>query len=124
MAIVTENLYLVKFYNDYETFYKIGTTVHRYCRFYQIMKLGYEAEIVYMLNGVNPNTAWESEHNLISLFNDNRYNPMIKFGGYTECFNYIDIEKYKSAITHIKFNEKVENIHIQYNPNKGLYGRK
>ncbi|MFA5340283.1 MAG: hypothetical protein WC332_00760 [Clostridia bacterium] len=31
-----EHLYLIKLENSDESFYKIGTSVHRYSRFYQI----------------------------------------------------------------------------------------
>ena len=45
----TNNLYLIKVSDDKESFYKIGNSVHRYCRFYEIMKSGYDVEIIYMI---------------------------------------------------------------------------
>ena len=88
-----ENLYLIKVYNETESFYKIGTTVHRYCRFYEIMKSGYEIVIIHMVFGIDCYKAWEAETYMQSIFSS--YKPLIRFGGYTECFEDINILDYK-----------------------------
>ena len=110
--LFTMNVYLIKLSNDNEEFYKIGTTVHRYCRFYEIMKSGYEVEIIYMIHGLDWTKALDAESYLQSKFI--RYHPLVKFGGYTECFRDINILTYKKIIhsiisnyTEITINKKI-----------------
>lgn len=109
-----ENLYLIKLENQHESFYKIGTSVHRYCRFYQIMKHGYSATITYMLMGLDFYDAINTETQLQGLFK--RYIPKIKFGGYCECFKDINIEDYKNKVSHLipQSKEIVENLEITW----------
>jgi hypothetical protein len=91
-----ENLYLIRLFNNNESFFKIGTSVHKYCRFYEIMKAGYEVEITYMVLHLNCYDAWYLEKHLQSIFP--KYYPLVKFGGYTECVKSIDLDKYKYII--------------------------
>jgi hypothetical protein len=109
-----QNLYLIKLENKKESFYKIGTSVHRYCRFYQIMKFGYRATIIYMLMGLDCRDAMQAEMYLHGIFNP--YDPKKKFGGYRECFQDIDIEYYKSKINNLipKSKEIIENLEISW----------
>lgn len=92
------NIYLVKLWNDEESFYKIGASCHKYSRFYQLMKFGYKAEIVYMPLKLDFYEAYNLESYLQSKFSESSYSPNIKFGGYTECFKDIDIGEYKQAV--------------------------
>ncbi len=86
------NLYLIKLRSVGEDFFKIGTTVHKYCRFYEIMKSKYEIEIVFMVLQLDNYKAWDAEKYLQSKFDS--YVPKKRFGGYTECFKNIDVDNY------------------------------
>jgi len=109
-----ENLYLIKLSDENESFYKIGTTVHKYCRFYEIMKHGYDVEIIYMLFNLEFYKALEAESYLQSIFQS--YTPLKKFGGYTECFLHININTYKSEIHKIfdSYSKNIENLPITW----------
>jgi len=88
------NLYLIKLWNREESFYKIGTTVNKYCRFYQLMKEGYECKIIYLLMKLDYFKVLNLESYYKDLYADLQYTPIKKFGGYTECFHNIDEEDY------------------------------
>lgn len=109
-----ENLYLIKIFNEKESFYKIGLTVHRFCRFYEIMKSGYNVEIVYMIMGIETFESLKLEDKLHSEFSNKSYMPLKKFGGYRECFSIIDMKKYKLLTNEVLLKSKslVENILI------------
>ena len=49
-----------------------------------------------MAFGLDPYIAWEMEKYLQSLWRP--YLPQIKFGGYCECFEYIDPDVFKEKI--------------------------
>ena len=108
------NLYLIRLYNKDESFYKIGTTVHRYCRFYEIMKHGYNVEIVYMILGANYLEALNAEKYLHNQFE--HYKPNVWFGGYTECFKSIDINVYKKLVSELitSYRELTQNLKISW----------
>lgn len=106
------NVYLIRLYNDKESFFKIGITVHRYCRFYEIMKSGYKVDIVCMFMGIEYLKALYLESSLKSIFNP--YLPKIKFGGYTECFKSVDITSFKNEFQSVEYNEVVENLSISW----------
>jgi hypothetical protein len=109
-----ENLYLIKINDEHESFYKIGTTVHRFCRFYEIMKHGYNVEIIYMILGINFYEALNAETQLQGMFNS--YIPCKKFGGYTECFSSIDLNKYKKVSNELisSYKEITQNLKISW----------
>lgn len=109
-----ENVYLIKLKSKEEEFFKIGTTVHRYCRFYEMMKYGYDIEIVYMLFGIDIYEAWDAEKKLQSLFKS--YTPLKKFGGCKECFDYIDVIIYKHKLKNMvtSYTEITENLKISW----------
>ena len=109
-----ENIYLVKLKSEHEEFYKIGTTVHRYCRFYELMKHGYSIEIIHMIFGINFYEAMNAETQLHRLFKP--YTPLKKFGGYRECFSSVDIDYYKQALYKLitLHTEITENLSITW----------
>ena len=109
-----ENIYLIKLKDKKEEFYKIGLSVHRYCRFYEIMKLGYNIEIIYMIFGIEFYEAMSAEMKLHQLFDP--YIPLKKFGGYTECFSHIDIKYYKQMLFSFitSYTEITENLKITW----------
>jgi len=80
------------------------------------MKSGYNVEIVYMIMGIEPSKAMNLECELHKNFKINSYLPLNKFGGYRECFSYIDIDEYKSLTNDILKNSisLVENILISW----------
>lgn len=109
------NLYLIKISDDKESFYKIGNSVHRFCRFYEIMKSGYEIEIVYMIFNLDFHISYGYETLLQNHFSDKSYKTLKKFGGYLECFKDIDIDEYKSIVSKIiTDNEITENLKITW----------
>lgn len=109
-----ENIYLIKLRSDQEQFFKIGTTVHRYCRFYELMKHGYSIEIVYMVFGVDFYEAMNAEGQLQSSFKP--YTPLKKFGGYRECFSSVDINLYKKRLEQLITSHTgiTENLEISW----------
>lgn len=110
----TYNLYLIRVYNDEETFYKIGSTVHRYCRFYEIMKAGYQVDIVYMIMGLDFYKCYEMEAALQLYFSYLSYETNVKFGGHTECFLDIDIDIYKELVSGVEYKELMVDIPITW----------
>lgn len=114
MAINRGNIYLVRVYNAVESFYKIGITVHRYCRFYEIMKSGYSIDIVYMGMGYDYMKALSAEQHLHSIFDI--YYPKAKFGGYRECFSCVDTKIFSAELFRIagEASEYVINLPISW----------
>jgi hypothetical protein len=97
----TSFLYLIKLYNDKETFFKIGISVHKYCRFYQLMKFGYKCKIIYMLCGNDYSQFLLLEEYLHLEYSSKSYNPMTKFGGYRECYINIIQKEYINLLRRI-----------------------
>lgn len=115
VEVKRNNLYLIKVSDDKESFYKIGNSVHRFCRFYEIMKSGYDIEIVYMIFNLDFYISYEYENLLQNHFSDKSYKPLKKFGGYLECFKDIDVDEYKSIVSKIiTDNEITENLKITW----------
>jgi len=110
----TGNIYLIRLQDDNETFFKIGTTVHRYCRFYELMKHGYRIKIIYMVLGIDYDEALKAERQLQELFEP--YLPLKKFGGYRECYSMIPFEYYKNKLHNIisKYKSITENLEISW----------
>lgn len=109
------NLYLIKIYNENESFYKIGNSVHRYCRFYEIIKHGYKIEIVYMILNLEFYTSYKYEEKLHKKFGIHSYTPLNRFGGYTECYKNIDLKEYKSFVSGIiEGKEIVQKLNISW----------
>lgn len=109
-----ENLYLISLRSNKEHFFKIGTTVHRYCRFYELMKPGYKVKIIHMVFGIEFYEALNAEMELQKLFYP--YIPLKKFGGYRECFSFIDIDFYKEKLNQLitSHTEITENLEISW----------
>lgn len=108
------NIYLIEMWDNKESFYKIGTTVHRYCRFYELMKPGYKIKIKYMVFGIEFYESLDAESHLQSCFE--KYTPLKKFGGYTECFSYVDLKKYKYELNKIitKYDSITKELEISW----------
>lgn len=108
------NIYLIRVYNEGESFFKIGITVHRYCRFYEIIKAGYKVDIVYMVMGIPYLDALDYENELHHYFTLNSYAPSTKFGGHTECYNHVDVGSFKERLFNASCSEIVENLPISW----------
>ena len=82
-------LYCMRLTNDTtkEEFWKVGITT-RNDTHYRVNEIGktYVAEVIHEVSG-DLYDIWKTEQRLISENKSSRYIPLIKFGGYTECFS-------------------------------------
>lgn len=86
------SLYLVRIYNDTESFYKIGISVNIKDRFSDLRKeSGYKSEVIRGYKN-NAKIVWESEQKVKEKFKDFSYNPLQYFAGHTECYDEIYFE--------------------------------
>lgn len=109
------NIYLIRLYNDHESFYKIGVTVHKYCRFRLIQKqsnFNYKVDIIYMVFGIDMSDAYKLEDYLKNYFDNLNYTPKVWFGGYSECFKNINIQEYKSILKNYHNDKTIENFEL------------
>lgn len=82
-------LYAIKCYDNNESFYKIGITSNDLkTRFKRKGYLPYDYTPLFEIEG-SPSYIFDLEVRLHSLLKDDRYEPKIEFGGYTECFTTI-----------------------------------
>lgn len=78
-------LYLVRIYNDSESFYKIGISKNTFKRISCITN-NYNKEILFSKPFTDHNLSFDLEHMLHRRFKSLHYFPKIKFIGHTECF--------------------------------------
>lgn len=81
------SLYIIKCWNEFEEFYKVGITSQgvnkRFCsKFY----MPYKYEILYDYKD-NAEKVYDLEKTLHKDLKRYSYTPLLKFGGYTECYN-------------------------------------
>lgn len=82
-------LYAIKCFNDKEVFYKIGITAKNVrLRFPSTRSMPYGYTEIYSIEG-NPDYIFNLETRIHALLFSHRYDPKIRFGGYTECFTTI-----------------------------------
>jgi len=104
-------LYICKFFNDFESFIKIGITTTSIKKRYSGKKynsLGYE--IIEEIKIQDKNTIWLLEEQLKSILKDKKYTPLIKFEGYSECYkieNFKEIYGEFKKITRNYFTKKI-----------------
>ena len=80
-------LYLIKCYNETETFYKVGRTYNTLkTRFYQ---LPYKYEIIKIITSIDGGYIYDLENRFKRIYKNKKYIPIIKFGGMYECFKKI-----------------------------------
>lgn len=92
-------LYLLECSNENESFLKIGITCNTIkSRFSGNRELPYEYKILKILRSDESDCIWEEEVSFKRKFRVYKYNPKIKFQGYTECFN---IENKKEIINYL-----------------------
>ena len=88
---IPANLYIIKCYNDKESFYKIGITKNDVqIRFKDKIRMPYNYDIIQIYN-INLYDAIVLENKLHKFNKKYKYKPKITFGGHTECFNKIDL---------------------------------
>jgi hypothetical protein len=83
------SLYLIKCWNDNETFYKVGITSHKNqkARFHGKF-MPYNYEFISIIND-NANTIYDLETQIHRLLKSKKYTPSIEFKGMGECFSSI-----------------------------------
>jgi hypothetical protein len=82
-------VYIIKIYNKYESFIKIGRTYKSINeRMLFLSHLGYEYDILNIING-DYEFVYNKERDLLNKFKNHKYNPLLKFNGYQECFEEI-----------------------------------
>lgn len=92
-------LYLVSFKNENEEFVKIGFTKHENIRYrFRGYRSKYSIEIIDKKQLMFFD-AFEIEQNLLKIFKDFSYKPLIKFKGHTETIEYNQKQKLMSALT-------------------------
>lgn len=91
-------LYIIRCYNEQESFYKIGITSKDTLeeRFYHSSVMPYEYEIVNIISSQDdPVYIYDLERALHTIHKKVKYTPLISFAGDTECFegiiNYAEI---------------------------------
>lgn len=96
-----DNLYVIKLWNNSETFYKIGISFNTYNRFQFIKhESGYNLEALCIIKS-DCKIIWKLESTLHKLFREIKYNPAVKFAGSKlECFSNID-----GILDHIPFDQ-------------------
>lgn len=77
-------LYVIKCYNDSETFYKIGRTYNKLTK--RFSQIPYKVEIIKIITSKDGGYIFELEKRLKRKYKHLKYLPKIKFGGMYECF--------------------------------------
>lgn len=81
-------LYLIKCWDEYETFYKIGITfVEIISRFKYTFHLPYKYEIIKIIESKDPKEIFNLENYYKKQYKEYKYIPRKVFGGMQECFN-------------------------------------
>jgi len=84
--------YIIKCYNEEESFFKIGKTFNDIkLRFSSNKKMPYKYEIIKTINGESLYIS-RLEQEIKSLNKNNKYLPKISFGGRFECFTKINFK--------------------------------
>lgn len=86
----TAYVYLLHCFNEKENFYKIGITVKH--PLHRIKAIPYNTDII-NYKKVSYKEALHLEKNLHTYHSKYLYKPLIKFGGYTECYTQLCLTK-------------------------------
>ena len=79
-------VYILRCYGSGESFVKIGVTTRTINGRFWKTNMPYEYEIIYVSSG-SPEYVYDKEKSLHRRFKQYKYNPLIHFDGYRECFN-------------------------------------
>lgn len=77
--------YIIKCWNENETFYKIGKTYKKISKRFYKNNLAYNYEIINFIKGTSKEIT-DMEINFKQEFKNFNYRPKIKFGGFSECY--------------------------------------
>lgn len=90
------SIYLMKFENHSEMFYKIGISKNPKYRASKILS-NYEYSVVLISETYHEDARkiWHLENDLHNLFHHFKYKPQVDFKGKTECFSYICKDEFK-----------------------------
>jgi len=92
------SLYLIRCFNETESFYKIGITTKPLSRRFAGSKaLPYSYEEIYVHTGT-AEEVWDLEILLHRKYKNFKYIPMLHFGGMFECFSEIAFDSYKEML--------------------------
>lgn len=80
--------YIMKLYNDTESFFKIGITSNLISVRFHSTKMPYNYEIIQEIKG-EAGEIWDLELKNKRILKNFSYHPLIPFSGRTECFNNI-----------------------------------
>lgn len=81
-------VYLIRCFNDLESFYKIGITTAAISYRFKKSHMPYKYEVLSTVtNGAE--SDWDNEKELHRICKKYKYKPKISFGGETECFSQI-----------------------------------
>lgn len=92
-------VYIIKCYNQKESFLKIGRTFNSVKRrFAWKQDMPYKYEIIHIVESQDYDEIWDLEVMLHRKFKKQRYLPQIHFDGSTECFNISILKELKTAL--------------------------
>ena len=96
-------LYVIRCFNGSESFYKIGITSRTTkLRYRNNSEMPYSYEIIYEFV-FDADTIYDLEHDIFRNLVDYKYEPLISFGGQTECFSRIDyLESYFEYLSELQ----------------------
>lgn len=98
-------LYVARFSDATEDFIKVGITSRRKTSYrYGILHCGYQVDLIHEFK-MPIRRANEIERKVLERLNCDKYRPMRKFGGYTECVS-TDIQKVTECIVTLMCDEK------------------
>lgn len=80
-------VYIIKMYNEEESFYKIGITYNELK--YRMKGCGYNYEVIKIIESDDGEYIWNLEKELHKKHKEYRYIPKKEFGGMYECFSKI-----------------------------------
>lgn len=80
-------LYVVKCFNDVESFVKIGITSMKLRRRFRKEFIPYNYEIINLYVS-SPDNVWNEEKRIHRVLKSYKHTPKIKFSGYTECYTF------------------------------------
>jgi Zn finger protein HypA/HybF involved in hydrogenase expression len=84
-------VYVIKCHNENEEFYKIGRTfVKIEERFSHKKRMPYDYEIISVIKSTDASYIHKLENKLKSINKLNSYEPLLNFGGLTECFKKVE----------------------------------
>ena len=82
-------VYIIKCWNNTETFYKVGKTFNKICNRFRKKDMPYNYEILKIIEG-NAKETSKLEHKIQRENKEFKYFPKIKFKGQYECFSKIE----------------------------------